>query len=66
MLWIVRMHQGKAVRKHGRPLQKPNCSRCCEWICRPFVWASIKSMAECKVAAHGLWLWELSLINSLF
>ena len=40
MLCIVRLHQGKAVRKHGRPWQTPICSRCCDLVSRPFVWVS--------------------------
>ena len=54
MLCIVRLHQGKAVRKHGRPWQTPICSHCCDLVCRPFVWVSINSTAEYKVAEYGL------------
>ena len=42
MLCIVRLHQGKAVRKHGRPSQTPFRGRSCDFgLERPFVGVSI-------------------------
>ena len=68
MLCIVRLHQGKAVRKHGRPLQTPFYGHSCDLVWRPFVGVSINSTNRGQGCRTWLlfWLWKLSTSTSIF
>ena len=66
MLCIVRLHQGKAVRKHGRPSQTPFHGRSCDLIWRPFVWVSINSKNRVQGCRTRFMALEVEPINFRF
>ena len=57
VLCIVRMHQGKAVRKHGRQWQTPFVAIACPEILRPFVQVS----DQWQVRVEGCRTWFTAL-----